>query len=398
MKAPLNAEPLLDAPGMTESLLGSGQWMAFSAGLVGCLVFSAVCMRWIAPLGWLDHPRGRRTHHRPTPRTGGIALLLAILVGQVSGLLRIQISAKEWGVVYAMGLMGILDDRFDIRARWKALLSLVGALVLAWMTWPVLKGAGTYLPLLGGELATKTGLALLLLWAWYWAAPHACNLIDGMNGLAVGFFLLLTISMGSSLGLLAHWAYLLGALAGLALLNWPSGMQFLGDSGALTMGTLFAILCVHKFSIEGLDLLLWAFAYPVADVLMVMAIRASNGQSLGEGDRNHYHHQWQRVTGGHQNWSLVLTLLPSLATMQMLQDYPGHELIARAGVIWLLVAAGYFYFQSVPFRPRTRLARRLERKATALRPRQDYQQVASGEVLAFVPRSARPEAVGEEEA
>lgn len=321
--------------------------LRFLAGLGLCLLMSLAMMRWIAPRGWMDHPRGRRQHARPTPRTGGLALLMALAVGQALGAVQLPLRAAEWGVVFGMGVMGALDDRFDLRARWKALASLVAAAILASLTWTLLRQAGTHLPLFQGVLATKTGLALVLLWAWYWSIPQACNLIDGMNGLALGFFLMLAYSMDFPLGEAGHGAYLLGALVALAALNWPRGRQFLGDSGSLTLGTLFAILGVHLLAVTSPNRLLWAFAYPIVDVLMVMAIRLSLGKSLGEGDRNHFHHQWQRVFPSRTPVALGMTLLPGFACMQVLQDYRGHRLIAWAGLAWLFGAALWFYVRAV---------------------------------------------------
>src|SRR5690348_16378857 len=149
---------------MTESVPAvMGPWLRFGVGLALTLALSLICMRWVAPLGWMDHPRGRRQHGTPTPRTGGIALLVAIGLGHAFGLLQLPLPPACWVVVYGMGFMGILDDRWDIRARWKAAVSLVAALLLAWMTWGLLREASPHVPLLMGHLATKTGLALALL-------------------------------------------------------------------------------------------------------------------------------------------------------------------------------------------------------------------------------------------
>ena len=320
----------------------------FLIGLAAGLGFSLIAMRWLAPLGWMDAPGDRHLHDRPTPRTGGLALLATLGVGQAFGGLHLPLGPGEWAGVYGMGLMGALDDRLNLRARWKALAGLLVAAALAWLTWGLLRQAGEHLPFFGWHLATKTGLALALLVAWYWSIPQACNLIDGMNGLALGFFLLLALSMDVPFGTHGHGAYLLGTLVALAALNWPFGQQFLGDAGSLALGTLFALLGVHLLGVESPNRLLWAFAYPILDVLMVVAIRRSNGRPLGAGDQNHFHHQWARVLGGRRGKALGLTLLPAFACMQALQSYPGHRIIAWSGFAWLGMSAGWFYCRSVP--------------------------------------------------
>lgn len=154
----------------------------FLLGSGFCLLLSLAAMRWLAPLGWMDRPGGRRQHARTTPKTGGIALLGALALGLSLGWLALPLGGAEWVVVFAMGAMGMADDRFDLRARWKALASLVAGGVLMILTWHLLREAGTHLPLFFGQLATKTGLTVVLLMAWYWAIPQASNLIDGLNG------------------------------------------------------------------------------------------------------------------------------------------------------------------------------------------------------------------------
>lgn len=265
----------------------------------------------------------------------------------MAGWLTLPLGKGEWAVVFAMGAMGMADDRFDLRARWKALASLVAAGVLTALTWHLLRSAGNHLPLFFGQLATKTGLTLVLLLAWYWSIPQASNLIDGLNGLALGFFLLLAFSMDLPLGSGGEGAYLMGALATLLALNFPRGRQFLGDTGSLALGTLFAILGIHLLAVQSPNHLLFAFAYPIVDVLMVMTIRKANGRSLGEGDRNHFHHQWLNLFPGRPLAAWGLTLLPAFACMQILQSYPGHRVLAWAGFVWLVVFAIRFASQSI---------------------------------------------------
>lgn len=375
----------------------------FLVGLLAGLSLSWMAMRWVAPLGWTDHPRGRRQHERPTPLTGGLALLLALALGQLLEAASLPLGRAEWGVVYGMGFMGLADDRFDLRARWKALASLLAAALLAWLTWDLLREAGAYLPLFTGRLATHTGLAVVLLWAWYWSIPQACNLIDGMNGLALGFFLMLAISMDLPLGEAGHGAYFLGVLVALLLLNWPKSRQFLGDSGSLSLGTLFAILGVHLLATTSPNRLLWAFAYPIVDVLMVMAIRVSNRRPLGEGDRNHFHHHWQRMMHNEEERpsrrqsiaSLMLTLLPALACMQALQGYPGHRIIAWAGAAWLLGVGSWFYLQGVGLLPSRESAScvSVAPSAPGIEPsiRTQLTHAVSGEHLSYIRRN-RPDA------
>jgi len=81
------------------------------------------------------------------------------------------------------------------------------------------------------------------------------------------------------------------------MLNWPKAKCFLGDGGSLLLGLLLALLAVRTFGNSRPDAILWLFAYPLADVLMVVVIRLMTGRPLGQGDRNHLHHHWKRILG-----------------------------------------------------------------------------------------------------
>lgn len=71
----------------------------FLVGLLAGLSLSWMAMRWVAPLGWTDHPRGRRQHECPTPLTGGLALLLALALEQLLDAASLPLGRAEWGVV-----------------------------------------------------------------------------------------------------------------------------------------------------------------------------------------------------------------------------------------------------------------------------------------------------------
>ncbi|HEX4845687.1 MAG TPA: hypothetical protein VFV26_05665, partial [Geothrix sp.] len=162
------------------------------------LVLVAGLCRWLGPRGWMDNPAGRKQHRHPTPRVGGIALLLVLAGAKLAGWLTLGLSPLEWTVVGGMGLVGLLDDRFDLRARWKALASLAFALPLAGVqTWAALH-LGRNITLFGLDIPDHALVIFPLMTMWYWAIPHAFNLIDGLNGLSLGFSCLLlgVLSLG----------------------------------------------------------------------------------------------------------------------------------------------------------------------------------------------------------
>ena len=234
-----------------------------------------------------------------------------------------------------MALIGLLDDRFDLRARDKAAAGLLMALLMAFHITHDLGRAMAQVPFLGMELPTRPVVLFPLLLLWFWSIPQAYNLIDGLNGLSLGFAALLLGVLGWNLG--SQSALLWGGLAAVLALNFPRARHFLGDCGALMLGTLFAILAVDAFAHKDPDLLLWVFAYPILDVTLVVVLRRWQGRSLGSPDRNHLHH-WLLDQVGLRPWIATPVLL-CLAGLPMLRAtaMPWHEPISTLGMLALVV-------------------------------------------------------------
>ena len=121
--------------------------------------------------GWLDLPEARRLHREPTPRGGGVAIVLALVMA-MSSLLDLH---GTYGAILA-GLLitagaGLLDDLRPLSAPVKLVLQVAGTLPLAWATATPTGPDGSVL-----GFAAAWGLSLALVNAW--------NFIDGSNGLA----------------------------------------------------------------------------------------------------------------------------------------------------------------------------------------------------------------------
>lgn len=290
-------------------------------------------IRWVGPRGWMDHPDARKQHGRPVPRVGGIVLLGMVALGHLLGQSVLPLSPLEWTTVYGMGLLGLLDDRLDLRPRWKAGIGLFWAIPLAGVaTWQLLHD-GASIQVFGRVFPEQVELVFPLLMLWFWALPQSFNLIDGLNGLSIGMAALLCQFTGYGL---AQAPFLWGVLGALFLFNYPRARHFLGDAGSLFLGTLFAILAMKAFMPHRGGQPLWLLAYPIVDVTMVVVIRTATHQPLGSADRNHLHH-WmvERLHG--RDW-LATPLLLGLAALPMLRgtSVPAAWALSRIGYLALI--------------------------------------------------------------
>jgi Fuc2NAc and GlcNAc transferase len=265
---------------------------AAAAGLAGAI-------SWAGPI---DPPTARGAHRRPTPTSGGVAIMgavgLGLLLYPVAGTMGCRLAATL-GLALAMGVIGALDDLFDIGAKTKLLLQAALALVFATFVAHVQvlpMGFGLNLPL--GPVIGIAGVAL-----WIVVATNAVNFMDGANGVAPGaqlcLFIVVTLAARRGYPPVAEVSTV-AALACAGFLPWNlRGLLFQGDAGALFCGFLFAalaILLTSPSASPGLSLyfgplILLPF---LTDVLLTLAVRARRGQSLLQAHRDHLYQLWLR--------------------------------------------------------------------------------------------------------
>jgi UDP-GlcNAc:undecaprenyl-phosphate GlcNAc-1-phosphate transferase len=151
---------------------------------------------------------------------------------------------------------------------------------------------------------------------------NAVNMIDGMDGLAGGFFVLLIgITMGASAGEnlatgLLPWLTM-GSVLGFLVFNlrlpWQRQARvFLGDSGSLVLGYVLVWLAIQSSQspTAAIDPItaVWLFGLPLVDTAYLMGARLLQGQNPLSADRHHFHHLLQRL-GMPPGWALYAWLL-----------------------------------------------------------------------------------------
>jgi UDP-GlcNAc:undecaprenyl-phosphate GlcNAc-1-phosphate transferase len=276
-------------------------------GLVSCAVSLLLTplVRFLARrFGVVDQPdHKRKIHQVPIPRLGGVVIIVAA-AGAYSLLLLVHLSAGHIvrsGVPFAIRLLpalgvifciGLIDDVFQIRA-WYKLSAQIAAAALAWVS-------GIHLISVGGySLPMAVSFAVTIIWIV--ACSNAINLIDGVDGLAVGVSLFATIT--TTIAALLHnnmeLAYatvpLAGALLGFLRYNFNPASIFLGDCGSLTIGFLLGCYGI-VWSEKSTTLLstaapLFVLSIPLLDAGLAIVRRFLRQQPIFVADRAHIHHK-----------------------------------------------------------------------------------------------------------
>lgn len=273
-------------------------WYGLLASFACCLLL-VWTKRWHGALT-LDSTAGvQKFHTSPTPRVGGLGLLVGLIVAwyklpnnsESTDLLKLMLIAGMPAFIF--GVAEDLTKRIGVRER---LLATMASGILAWWltgisltrvdVWGI-DSIMTWMPISVAFTAFAVG-----------GVANAVNIIDGFNGLASGT---LIICFGA-LGLISHLSgdsslvQLCMTLAfvsiGFFLVNFPFGKIFLGDGGAYLMGFLLAWIAV-MLPIRNPEVSVWspllACGYPILEVLFSIYRRVDRALHPGHPDRLHLH-------------------------------------------------------------------------------------------------------------
>jgi len=223
--------------------------------LIGLIVFAAALVLSAAGIAlfrfvsiknnWLDHPNQRSSHDEPTPRGGGVIIVIVSLTAYVAAVV-ISRGQLSWGYMLGACLVALiswLDDLYSLAYVTRLGAHCLAAILLVW-------DAG-YLHVFGvsEECSFDLGFAgavLTVLWI-VWSI-NAYNFMDGIDGLA-GMQGVITASIWTWISLSVPTLFVFniaiaGACFGFLVHNWPPAKIFMGDVGSAFLGFTFGSMVV----------------------------------------------------------------------------------------------------------------------------------------------------------
>ena len=262
----------------------------------------------------LDHPGDRRSHSAPTPRGGGIAIVVTWLLG-IGWLIVRETSAMPFLVAAAIGLVlvagvGWIDDHRPLSPWSRLAVHGLAAMVLA---------LGVF---------ARDGNIVLAIAAFCFALVlvNIWNFMDGIDGLATSQAALAAAGYAAhaGAGTMAWLAIgLAAACAGFLPFNLPRARIFLGDVGSGALGFALAVLLVGLAGQDagtGVVLLIPLSAF-VIDATLTLASRMLRGERWWQPHVQHAYQHWARRSGRHvvvtmayAGWTLAAVAIMLLAS------------------------------------------------------------------------------------
>jgi UDP-N-acetylmuramyl pentapeptide phosphotransferase/UDP-N-acetylglucosamine-1-phosphate transferase len=286
----------------------------------------------------LDSPNERSLHSQPTPRGGGIAIVVVGLIG----ILLCWALLPLWGVrplVTFMGtalLIAAVSWRDDVRpvpvlVRFGAHALAAVVVLIGIGSWAVFEAAGVGLLRLG-----YLGLPITILWII--GLTNAYNFMDGIDGIA-GIQAVVAglgwVALTCNSNRIEMWLGLLLAASSLGFLvhNWPPAKIFMGDVGSAFLGFSFAVLAIigarhdPRLALAGV-LLVWPFVF---DTSLTFLRRLTKGENVFQAHRSHL---YQRLVLAGYSHRFVTCLYGVLAVVGMALALAWERRIAVAS--WLV--------------------------------------------------------------
>jgi len=291
-------------------------WWFFLLAAVASWVLTGFLRQYALAKSLIDIPNERSSHSVPTPRGGGVAIVVSFLaiipVLNWFDLISSHVLLALWGAGCTVAITGFLDDHGHIAARWRLLVHFsAAAWGLYWLGgFPPVAVFG-YLIDLGwfGHVCAAVYIVWLL---------NLYNFIDGIDGLAS--LEAITACCGGALMVwlvasdLTAWmlpALLAIAVSGFLLWNFPPACIFMGDAGSGFLGLMLALLSVQAAWIAPQLIWVWLILLGVfiVDATITLCRRVLRGEKFYEAHCSHAYQYAARTLGAHRPVTLAVSAI-----------------------------------------------------------------------------------------
>lgn len=276
-------------------------FLALVVALVVSFLTSPLVKNFAYKVGAIDVPKdARRMHKVPIPRLGGLAIFIGFMVGI---LLCADINRQMQGILLGavvIVVLGVVDDITPLPAKLKFVVQILAALIPVYHG-VVIKAVSN--PNLFSDNAywQMGGLSIPITVLWIVAITNSVNLIDGLDGLAVGVSTIsattvLVISLlVSDMQVAIAMAALVGSCVGFMPYNLNPAKMFMGDTGATFLGYILATMSIQGlfkfYAIISFAVPFLILGLPIFDTAFAFIRRIAHGQSPMQADRSHVHHR-----------------------------------------------------------------------------------------------------------
>ena len=291
------------------------------------------------------------------PSYGGIPIFISFWLGFFILFPSLLFNSSQWYIFLSslvILLTGILDDYYVLKPWQKSVGILIAANMVYFLT--EVEFSTVFLPAVHPYIFLIMSYLLTITWIYF--VTNAVNLMDGIDGLAGSVTLtsllilaVTTVLFSSSIRLafLLMLLFLILSILGFLPLNWSPAKIYLGDTGALFIGFMYASLSVTNLknaSFYTMILPIFVYVVPLFDTSYAIFRRLISGKSIVQKDQDHVHHRLTRL--GFSNAKIVILMVGITIIFAVLaiaaQQFRTYRLwiMIFTGVTVLILSYGMF--------------------------------------------------------
>ena len=275
----------------------------------------------------LDVPNERSSHSTPTPRGGGVAIVVTLLVAlcvlEIAGSMPFSLWAALSVCGSAVALVGFADDKWHLSAKTRLTVHFAAVSVFVW-------SSGRLPPVDFGIAVIDLGIAggVIGVFALVWFL-NLYNFMDGIDGIAS--IEAMTVVSVAALFLALHgvdspvtmlmWLTM-ATVGGFLLWNWPPARIFMGDAGSGFLGFILGAIAWTTVAMGTLSVWFWLILVGAffVDATLTLLRRWRRGEPLATAHRSHAYQRLSRRYGSHLKVTLgvLMTNLLWLAPLAWL--------------------------------------------------------------------------------
>jgi Fuc2NAc and GlcNAc transferase len=244
----------------------------------------------------IDNPNERSSHTIPTPRGGGLAIVLVWFVGLTYLFLKGQLDQSLFFALLSglvLALVSLLDDILGLKPTVRLVAQAVSAFGALW----ILGGINLFPSINSQSLFWLMNFGAFIGVIWF---INLFNFLDGIDAYASQEAILvasglLVLTGNPLLGLL------IAAVGGFLVWNWPKAKIFMGDVGSTQLGFILVVFGIYYHNTQEINIANWLILTSLFwfDATFTLFRRWRNKEQLSKAHRKHAYQRLTRAGWSH---------------------------------------------------------------------------------------------------
>ena len=274
-------------------------WLIIFGSFIGSFSLTPLVRHYALKRRLVDVPNMRSSHIRPTPRGGGLAIVVSYFAGLIIMVFLHSLSFDLISALIGAGILvaviGFVDDHHNISARRRIIIHFIAAV------WAVLSLNGFFI----NYDLSHAGVFINLFWVisvvWlinFYNFMDGIDTIAGAEAIFVGISAAMFFLMGGEYGMASAAALLTAAVGGFLFWNLPPARIFMGDVGSAFVGAVIGILALAAIIHDITSVWVWLILLGafLIDATITVGRRMINGANWYSAHRSHaYQHATRRL-------------------------------------------------------------------------------------------------------